>query len=85
MLNFIINFLKSRKFQVKIKNTPLNQIIQENSVPQGSTISVTLFLIAINDITANTTPPIFLTLHADNLNFFCRNKNSRTLHSENYR
>jgi len=49
MLNFIKNFLLDRTFQVKV-NGHLSQVFkQENGVPQGCTLSVSLFLVAIND------------------------------------
>jgi hypothetical protein len=47
ILNLITNFLNDRK--VKANNHLSKEFIQENRVPQGSAISVTLFLIAIND------------------------------------
>jgi len=55
MLNFISNFLKPRTFHVKTSNTLSDIILQENGVPQGSSISVILFLIAINDISEGIT------------------------------
>jgi len=50
MLNFIVNFLKNRTFQVKTSNQLSDTFKQENSVPQGSALSATLFLVAINKI-----------------------------------
>lgn len=50
MLDFINNFPGTRTFQVKTSNVLSDTFTQDNGVPQGSTISVTLFLIAINDI-----------------------------------
>ena len=47
---FIKSFLKNRKFQVKVGNTMSNTEIQEEGVPQGSVLSVTLFALAINGI-----------------------------------
>lgn len=48
-LNIITDFLKDRTFQVKAKNQMSNEFSQENGVSQGSALSITLFLIAIND------------------------------------
>jgi len=50
----------------------------ENGVPQGSVISVTLFLIAINNIFDNLLPPIKYTIFADDCNIFCSGVNIRT-------
>ena len=50
LLKFIQNFLINLIFCVKINNhlSPPHDIL--NGFPQGSTLSVTLFLVAINDI-----------------------------------
>jgi len=58
-LNFIENFLKRRTFQVKTSKTLSDTFVQENGVPQGSTIYVILFLIAINDISEELTLPTY--------------------------
>lgn len=58
MLIFIHNFLPDRTFQVKTSNFLPDLFIRENGVPQRSTISITLFLIAINDISDQIPKPI---------------------------
>ncbi|KAL4119181.1 hypothetical protein QTP88_012026 [Uroleucon formosanum] len=58
--------------QVRANNCLSNEFIQENGVPQGSALSVSLFLIAINDITKNCTYPVKFKLYADDFNFWCR-------------
>lgn len=50
MLQFINNFLKNRTFRVLIKETYSPWLTQEEGVPQGSSLSATLFLVAINSI-----------------------------------
>lgn len=50
MLYFIHNFLQDRTFRVAIGNTFSSQFVQENGVPQGSVLSVTLFLVAMNSL-----------------------------------
>lgn len=75
MLDFISNFLKHRTFQVKTPNTLSDIFSQENGVPQGSTISVTLFLIAINDISEEITLPNIPLLYADDFTIICRSSN----------
>lgn len=47
---FIRNFLSDRKFQVCLGETKSELVEQENGVPQGSVLSVTLFLIGMNVI-----------------------------------
>jgi hypothetical protein len=79
MLNFIKDFLSDRTFQVKINNHLSSIFNQQNGVPQGSTISVTLFLIAINDICENINFPVQSTLFADDLNILCRGKNPNSI------
>ena len=52
---FVQNFLKDRTIQVKINNFLSNKHKLENGLPQGSILSVILFLIAINKMFANCT------------------------------
>ncbi|CAI6372967.1 unnamed protein product [Macrosiphum euphorbiae] len=79
MFNFIRNFLKTRTFQIRIKNSLSKVFEQVNGIPQGSTISVTLFLIAINNITQNISFPVKSTLYADDFNIYCRSKSLATV------
>ncbi|KAL4147877.1 hypothetical protein QTP88_002209 [Uroleucon formosanum] len=74
-LNLITNFLENRSFRVRANNCLFDEFIQENGVPQGSTLC-SLFLIAINDITENCTYPVKFNLYADDLNFWCRKAHS---------
>ena len=49
---FIKAFLKNRKFKVKV-GTSLSELqVQEEGVPQGCVLSVTLFALAINGISS---------------------------------
>jgi hypothetical protein len=50
MYNWIQDFLKNRKFQVKLNNTFSNTHTLENGTPQGSCISPLLFIIMVNDL-----------------------------------
>jgi ribonuclease HI len=47
---FINNFLQHRNFKVRLNNIFSNQNILETGIPQGSVLSVTLFIIKINNI-----------------------------------
>ena len=49
--HFISGFLSDRKFKVRCGSTLSNMKNQEEGVPQGSVLSVTLFSIKINNIT----------------------------------
>ena len=50
MPKFVAEFLKSRKFKVKLQNYITPTHIQQNGVPQGSVLAVTLFAIKINSL-----------------------------------
>jgi len=75
MLKFIESFLTDRTFSVKVNGHISLQFQQENGVPQGSTLSVTLFLITINSITEAIKFPVKCTLFAADFNIFCSGKN----------
>lgn len=62
MLTFMYNFLHDRKIKVKIGKSLSELYNIENVLPQSSSISVTLFLIAINDIFYDIQNPIKYTL-----------------------
>lgn len=68
MLTFIHNFHHNCKIQVKIGNTLSNHLTTKNGLPQSSSISVTLFLIVINDIFNNLKNPMKYSLFADDCN-----------------
>lgn len=52
MIRYIEDFLTDRKFQVEVNNEKSEIKTQENGIPQGAVLSVTLFLIAMNSILA---------------------------------
>lgn len=64
---FIKNFLEKRTFRVKINNNHSTVGEFENGTPQGSVISPTLFLIAINNLANLIPPPLRHSLYADDL------------------
>ncbi|XP_062699469.1 uncharacterized protein LOC134284521 [Aedes albopictus] len=51
LLKFIQNFLTNRTFEVLIGNHRSKVMKEETGVPQGSVISVTLFLVAMSGVT----------------------------------
>ena len=71
---FIENFLRNRQFRVKIGTTLSDLKEQENGVPQGSILSVTLFSIRINHIVKNLNPGIDCSLYVDDFLICCRSK-----------
>lgn len=67
MAAFISNFLKKRIFCTVVGNSPSEQYCLENGVPQGSVLSVTLFLLAIDFIFDKITSDVKALLYADDL------------------
>ena len=66
MYNWIQDFLKNRKFQVRINHTLSKKHKFENGTPQGSSISPCLFLIMINDIKLSNSK-VDISLFADDI------------------
>lgn len=64
---FLSDFMHNRIFRVRLGDTLSTVRPLENGIPQGSILSVTLFLIAINDIAAGLTMPVNALLYADDL------------------
>jgi len=58
LYTFIRNFLTNRSFNVKINDqlSTIHHIV--NGLPQGSVISVTLFLVALSEICKNLPKPV---------------------------
>lgn len=79
MLHFIKNSMSNRTFRVKFNDHISDMRSQKNGVPQGSTISVTLFLLAINKIMKHINAPVKALLYADDPVIFSKGKNIKTL------
>ena len=77
--HFISEFLSDRKFKVRIGSTLSDMKTQEEGVPQGSVLSVTLFSIKINNITKCLTPGVDRSLYVDDL-LICYRSNIYTRH-----
>uniref|UniRef100_A0A2S2Q1Q6 Putative RNA-directed DNA polymerase n=1 Tax=Sipha flava TaxID=143950 RepID=A0A2S2Q1Q6_9HEMI len=74
-LDLITDFLKDRTFKVKANGHLSKEFTQENGVPQGSALSVTLFLLAIDDIIQSCSLPTKCNLFADDFSYSCRSNN----------
>lgn len=77
-LFFIHKFLKNRYIKVRINNGYSDSVNIKNGVPQGSCISVTLFLLAINDLQEHIQAPVNTTIFADDVTIFVTGKNIKT-------
>ena len=72
---FIDNFLKGRKFKVRLDNTHSSLNPQEEGVPQGSILSPTLFTVKINSIIYALPQDIEKSLYVDDLAVYCQSSN----------
>lgn len=82
LLNIITYFTLNRKFQVKTNNHLSYEFTRENGEPQGSTLLVTLFLIAVNDIVQNCSLTVKCNVFADDFYYWCRSKNLETVQNQ---
>ncbi len=66
--HLIQNYLSDRFLFVCIGSKTSSLLLVQNGVPQGYVLSVTLFLIAINDITSCIRPSMSIRLFVDDIN-----------------
>ena len=78
MLIFVRNFLMKRFIEVRVNGFLSKRVELINEVPQGSVLSVTLFLITFNDITRCIPRPIKKSIFADDLTVYCSGKDLLT-------
>ena len=76
---FIQNFLNDRVFKVKVGSTLSELHKQEQGVPQGSILSVTLLSIKINDIVKNINLGVDCSLYVNDFLICYRSKNMHTI------
>ncbi|XP_065089959.1 uncharacterized protein LOC135711146 [Ochlerotatus camptorhynchus] len=67
MVHFVRNFLTDRSFRVAIGNAKSSSFREETGVPQGSVISVTLFLIAMNGVFNRLPKNVHIFVYADDV------------------
>lgn len=82
IIHFIKNFLSNRTFKVKSHGCISTKRLQENGTPQGSPLSATLFLKAIDSVTKQINFPIKALLYADDLLIFRRGKHIQIIEKE---
>ena len=68
--SFAKEFLADRKFCVRVGASHSEYLTQEEGLPQGSVLSVTLFAIAINDITKQIGQEVLCALYVDDFTIF---------------
>ena len=68
----IQNFLRDRKFRVRVGHHFSDVFTQEMGVPQGSVLSVTLFLIAINTVVREIRGLINISIYVDDMRISIR-------------
>ena len=76
---FLQNVLTDREFKVKVGSTLSELHNQEQGVPQGSILSVTLFSLKINNIVKILMPGVDCSLYVDYFFICYRSKNMHTI------
>ncbi|KAG8180860.1 hypothetical protein JTE90_023012 [Oedothorax gibbosus] len=77
--SFHTEFLKTRVFQVRVGPTLSRDFNQLEGVPQGSVLSVVLFILKINDIVRQLPPTVYGTLFVDDFQISCASTNMSTV------
>lgn len=67
MLGYVENFLQNRTFRVWNAGATSSSRLLENGIPQGSVISVTLFLIAMNSVFERIPVDVRIIVYADDI------------------
>ncbi|GFW15706.1 probable RNA-directed DNA polymerase from transposon X-element [Trichonephila clavipes] len=76
---FIFNFLAVRYFHVRIGHSSSHKFIQDQGVPQGSVLSVTLFNIHMSSILGHLPPSVRGILYVDDLQVSCQGSDMRLI------
>lgn len=81
ILKIIEDFLLQRKYKVLIGNTLSESFVTDNGVPQGSVLSVIIFLVAVNNIHEFVPSPVNLIMFADDATILMRHKDANKTNS----
>lgn len=73
-LFFVFNFLTGRSIQVRVHGVLSAAELTEDGLPQAAILSVTLFLIAINELLTILPKPIRVRAFADDITLTCSGK-----------
>ena len=76
---FLKNFLSNRRIQVRVGNMLSDEYVLQEGIPQGSVLSCTLFMIAINDICSQLPRTIQSTLYVDDFAIFASGAQPNTI------
>lgn len=79
LIHFVKSFLRTRSFKVMVGDNYSDIYEQENGIPQGSKLSVTLFLIGINSILKSVKEPVEALLFADDLVIYMTGSNAKKI------
>ena len=79
LLNFSDNFLSNRNFKVRVGTTLSDLQGQEEGVPQGSILSVTLFCIKINNIVKALNQGVDCSLYVDEFLICYKSRHMHTI------
>ena len=71
MMKFLKSFLTDRYIKVRIGNNTSKPFKQQEGVPQGSVLSVTCFIVAINNIMETVDPNVSGSLFVDDFAIYC--------------
>ena len=77
---FLQNFLQNRSFRVRVASSCSPSFRQIEGVPQGSVLSTTLFLLAINDIVSVLPSGVRSSLYVDDFAIYASDSSSSRLH-----
>ena len=76
---FVQNFLSNRESKVRVGSTLFEAHNQEQGVPQGSILSLTLFSLKINNMVKCLNTDVYCSLYVDYLLICYRSKNMNTI------
>ena len=72
---FVANFLSNRKINVRVGSTLSETFTLAEGTPQGSVISCTLFMLAINHISKNLPPDVRASVYVDDFAIYSYGRN----------